>query len=102
MTFNEWWNASDLTGDNPYRHDSAAYWAWEGWQASIKPVAGSDDDTDKAAELGWHLQAQIKAAVLAEREECAKVCDELNEQDNGFPMSALVCAAAIRARGESK
>ena len=68
--------------------------------ADIALAVEDAEDTDKAAELGWHLQAQIKAAVLAEREECAKVCEELNEQDNGFPMSALVCATAIRARRE--
>ena len=89
MTFNEWWNADNLTNNNPYEPDSAAYWAWEGWQASIKPVVGSDDDTDKAAELGWHLQAQIKAAVLAEREECAKMFEG---EEHG------VISAAIRAR----
>jgi len=32
--FNEWWDADQLTQTNPYREDSPAYWAWEGWQAS--------------------------------------------------------------------
>jgi hypothetical protein len=33
-TFNTWWNSDDLTKNNRYRKDSAAYWAWEGWHAA--------------------------------------------------------------------
>ena len=36
MAFNEWWNYGEVSGNNPYRHESAAYWAWEGWQAGVK------------------------------------------------------------------
>ena len=36
-TFNDWWNEGEVSpGNNPYRHESAAYWAWEGWQAAIR------------------------------------------------------------------
>jgi hypothetical protein len=31
--FNDWWDADRLTQTNPFREDSPAYWAWEGWQA---------------------------------------------------------------------
>ena len=49
MTFNHWWNEGEVSpGDNPYTHETAAYWAWEGWQAGAK----------------------------AEREACAAMCDE--------------------------
>jgi hypothetical protein len=34
--FNKWWNEDLLTEDNPYVDGTAAYWAWEGWQAAIK------------------------------------------------------------------
>lgn len=53
MTFDEWWDADALTQTNPYREDSPAYWAWEGWQAG----------------------------VMAERERCAKICDEIGKPD---------------------
>lgn len=33
--------------------------------------------------------------AAAEREACAKVCDDIGDSDNGYG-----CAAAIRARGE--
>jgi vancomycin permeability regulator SanA len=44
------------------------------------------------------LEAAVKAAVAAEREACAKVCDDLVLHQ----YSASGCAAAIRARGEKK
>ena len=37
--------------------------------------------------------------AAAEREACAKVCDELRDED-GFEPYGTECAAAIRARGE--
>jgi DnaJ-class molecular chaperone len=39
--------------------------------------------------------ARAAAAVLAERERCAKICDSVNNHDN--PMTASDVAAAIRA-----
>ena len=38
---------------------------------------------------------QLRAAVLAERERCAKVCDDLY-YSQGNAASGLTCAAAIR------
>lgn len=48
-TFNDWWNEGEVSGNNPYRHESAGWWAWEGWQAGAK----------------------------AEREACAKLAESL-------------------------
>jgi len=62
--FNSWWNADDMTNDNPYREDSPAFWAWEGWCAAVK----------------------------AEREACAKVCEEPGWN------AANWCAKKIRER----
>ena len=42
----------------------------------------------------------VEAAVLAEREACAKVCDEAMIQMNYSEAPYKQCAAAIRARGE--
>jgi len=70
--FNKWWNADQGYDGvtNPYRSDSAVYWAWEGWQAAVK----------------------------AEREACAKVCESLNEDFDHLYVES--CAEAIRARGQ--
>ena len=48
---------------------------------------------DKARKL-------IEAAILAEREACAKVCEEKRIQMNYSEAPYNQCAAAIRARGE--
>ena len=39
----------------------------------------------------------IEAAVLAEREACANVCESLRDED-GYEAWGVECAAAIRAR----
>ena len=39
----------------------------------------------------------IEAAVLAEREACAKLCESLRDED-GYEAWGVECAAAIRAR----
>ena len=47
--------------------------------------------------------ALVRFAALvaaAEREACAKIVDNVNNQDYVHPMTALDCAAAIRARGQ--
>lgn len=68
--FNEWWDSDNLSGNNPHRRESAAYWAWEGYQAGVK----------------------------AEREACAKALDAMAEKDklsNYYQVAAL----SIRERG---
>lgn len=42
----------------------------------------------------------IEAAVLAEREACAKVCEEGLSYGMSQTIGPAICAAAIRARGE--
>ena len=61
------------------------------------------DDMAKAWSEAVHAEykAQIEAAVLAEREACAKVCEEL-EDDGGEWDIQQQCANAIRARGDNK
>jgi len=75
--FNYWWNGDDLTTDNPFKEDTPAYWAWEGWVAGIK----------------------------AEREACAKVCDKEKEYAETWGTGLQVITAdkiakAIRARSK--
>ena len=42
----------------------------------------------------------VREAVAAEREECAKVCDQRAKEDTFEGCYASACAAAIRARGQ--
>jgi hypothetical protein len=70
--FNKWWDEDDLTTEgNNFVDGTPAYWAWEGWCAAVK----------------------------AEREACAKVCDEA-DKDSDWPTAAN-CAATIRARSNT-
>jgi hypothetical protein len=77
--FNKWWDNDLLTEDNPYVDGTPAFWAWEGWCSAVK----------------------------AEREACAKVCDEysatgkIEEFDRGWLACAKNTAAAIRNRGNT-
>lgn len=67
--FNQWWDESPVNQDNPYTQNTPAYWAWEGWCAGVK----------------------------AEREACAKVCEEQYK----YYGHDHVFAAAIRARSNT-
>lgn len=73
--FNRWWNDDPLFKDNPFNRDTPAFWAWEGWVAGVK----------------------------AEREACAKVCDEQmewGEINKSMAVAAGNCADLIRERGQ--
>jgi hypothetical protein len=42
----------------------------------------------------------VRWAIQQEREECAKLCDDLSDKDGFEGCYADACAQAIRARGE--
>ena len=46
------------------------------------------------------VKAHIQAAVITEREACAKVCEELDKHFD-YTIAARQCAAAIRARNNN-
>jgi hypothetical protein len=50
--------------------------------------------------IAKHSDEDLRAAVLAEREACAKLCEELSEKWYDEGGSASDCATAIRQRGE--
>lgn len=60
--------------------------------------------TEAASLVLQALEANIKRLVLAEREACAKVCEDYTDNDRGAYSDdeghGYECAAAIRARGE--
>ena len=58
----------------------------------------SQDQLD-LIEMGWKYG--YVAGVEAEREECAKLCDELSDKDGFEGCYADACAQAIRARGKN-
>jgi hypothetical protein len=50
--------------------------------------------------IAKHSDEDLQAAVLAEREACAKLCDEHAKESWDQEGGALNCADKIRARGE--
>jgi hypothetical protein len=48
------------------------------------------------------VTAQHKAEILAEREACAKVCENWTQTPETTGMELALCATAIRARVETK
>ena len=73
-------------------------------QKIVRPGVYDDDDA-------MCYRSELDAAVAAEREACAKVCDievsinvtNANETyKEGRSMGAIVCAAAIRARNKTQ
>ena len=47
------------------------------------------------------MKQNHKEAVKAEREACAKVCDDIDAEYGGEDVLATWCAKAIRARGKT-
>ena len=62
-------------------------------------ASGIGTDTTIFVATRNELTRFFHMAQEAEREECARVCDEM---DHNGVMIAADCAAAIRARGEAK
>jgi hypothetical protein len=60
-----------------------------------------DYDAWIASPLTKALKDKLEAAVAAEREACAKVCEDLSlSQNSEWEIGTMDCADAIRARGQ--
>jgi len=55
---------------------------------------------DMSDELA-RMKQEIKSAVLAEREACAKVCDAYSKESSNPMNFSNNCAESIRARGQA-
>lgn len=71
--FDEWWNAGSTLKDNPYREDSAAFWAWEGWNAGQR----ANEDRRKVVQIE---NEQLKAKLAASGVECRRQLNELRRE----------------------
>lgn len=69
-------------------------------EAEAKRRAAQDDD-DTQSYTSETYRCGFEAGAAAEREACAKVCDEINNDYDGEEVSASWIATAIRARGTS-
>ena len=57
------------------------------------------DNAPEIEKINAHIR-KLEDAVKAEREACAKVCDDVNNEYDGEEVSASWIAAAFRARGQ--
>ena len=48
--FNAWWDAEYDDSDNRFEKDSAAYWAWAGWQAAQPQQQAKLKETPKCSQ----------------------------------------------------
>jgi hypothetical protein len=73
-------------------------------------AAGTEDDMVAFAKLVATKEREriehaaigsVRAAILYEREACAKVCDDIDVEYEGEDVLATWCSRAIRARGEA-
>lgn len=55
----------------------------------------SEHDGDGGPLVSYYTADQVRAAILAERERCAAICDRLSVSE--YPTDCDDCAAAIRA-----
>ena len=71
-------------------NQTTPYIDYDAWMASPLTKALKEAFKDK-----------LEAAVTAEREACAKVCEDLSlSQNSEWEVGTLDCADAIRARGQ--
>ncbi len=71
--------------------------------AKLVAAAAASKEREKLKNVAifdrWYQE--LDAAVLAEREACAKVCDDIDKSHWGCEVKASWCSDAIRARGET-
>jgi hypothetical protein len=73
--FNDWWNGDYDDSANPFEQDSAAYWAWAGWQAAHRQWQGLTDEEvnresasiDARLKLAFHSGMYVAQIILKEK-----------------------------------
>lgn len=81
-------------------------YAYEDWDDELERFAAlvaAAKEKEVLDRLATVISIAVSKAMIAEREACAKVCDELFELEpsyTNYANAAEDCAAAIRARGQ--
>jgi hypothetical protein len=95
--FNDWWDADRLTQTNPFREDSPAYWAWEGWQARAaltqpeqEPVAWTDRELEL---IDGMIEVQLRHAA-----QCDAIANRtMAEKQKGWDMERVALLHKIKS-----
>ena len=83
--------ADALTAADEYAEAAGHAECWTGTRASYN---------QHLADARTKARQAIDAAVAAERERCAKLCEEVHADTSECPELALHCAAQIRSGGQ--
>ena len=66
--FNVWWNGDYDDSDNRFEKDSAAYWAWAGWQAAQRQWVGLEiEEVQDSYNSDYQAQTRAVEKLLKER-----------------------------------
>lgn len=65
--FNAWWDGDYDDSENRFEKDSAAYWAWAGWQAAQRQWVGLTDEDYKGISSGDQVVAMWADRTIKER-----------------------------------
>jgi len=98
MTFEEWFNSRQI-----YAYDSMYMFAQSAWNVATEQMQELLDEA--YADADEVLRPRIKhleSQLAAEREACAKVCEEIMHNWGAAPFHAIDCAKAIRARSKEQ
>ena len=79
------------------REAASKFASWDDWD-SEKPASGPNGNEPHEEREYWIAVVEFIAA--AEREACAKVCDDIDAEYEGEDVLATWCSQAIRARGK--
>jgi hypothetical protein len=75
--FNAWWDGDYDDSENRFEQDSAAYWAWAGWQAAQREWVGlTDEDVNRESAM---IAQQMKLAFHAGMYVAQKILKEKND-----------------------
>jgi hypothetical protein len=68
--FAAWWNDDNLTYENPFKEETPAFWAWEGWIAGVKAEREACAEAAGIALLGADraLTERVLKAIRARSE----------------------------------
>lgn len=87
--FDAWWDDDNLTYKNPFKKETPAYWAWEGWVAGVKAAQALEQPADKptACSHNWFRTGAMENGEAR----CIK-CGEWKKTEK--PADARLIAAA--------
>tara|TARA_R110000822_G_scaffold92140_12_gene212141 strand:+ start:1339 stop:1605 length:267 start_codon:yes stop_codon:yes gene_type:complete len=79
--FDNWWNADSLVEDNPFRRESPAFWAWEGWHAGV--VAGKKQERAlwELTKIGQEIEEDEYCPHGIRHERHCKSCECIEQAD---------------------